>query len=93
MKKRHFGDHALEVLEEDGGWLEASLIRDRVKERMRRCPSIREMNAFLRKQKDLLETRMPEVGKTQIKQFRLKKRPEKKLPEKKLLNDFCEGER
>jgi len=88
-----YAKHILNILEEDGGWLEATRIRDRLEDRIKRVPSIREVNAFLRKQKRFLDWRLPDAGKTQIKQFKIKNAPEKKLPEKKLSNDFCEGER
>ena len=86
MVRKSLADYVCEVMQ-DQGWIESSLIRDKLYDKMKGgTPSIRELNAHLKRNKNVVSAYAP-AGKVQIKKYALKK------IEKKLLEIFCEGER
>ena len=76
MARKGLADHVYEVMEGQG-WIESSLIRDKLYDVMRGgTPSIRELNAFLKRDKKIVGMQAP-AGKTQIKKYSLKNCPKK----------------
>ena len=72
MTRKGLADHVLEVMEGQG-WIESSLIRDKLYDVMKGgTPSIRELNAHLKRNKNVSSAFAP-AGKTQIKKYALKK--------------------
>jgi len=72
MPRKGLADHVYDVMK-DQGWIEASLIRDRLYDIMRGgTPSVRELNSFLKRDKKIIGMQAP-AGKTQIKKYSLKK--------------------
>ena len=72
MPRKSLGNYVHEVLR-DQGWIESSLIRDKLFDCMGSgVPSIRELNAYLRRDKKIIGRYAP-AGKTQIKKYSLKK--------------------
>ena len=72
MPRKGLADHVLEVMQGQG-WIESSLIRDRLYDVMKGgTPSIRELNAHLKRNKNVSSAFAP-AGKTQIKKYALKK--------------------
>ena len=72
MPRKGLADHVYGVMK-DQGWVESSLIRDRLYDVMKGgTPSVRELNAFLRRDKKIIGRYAP-AGKTQIKKYSLKK--------------------
>ena len=72
MPKKNLGDHVHEVLQ-DGEYVEASIIRDRLHDRMKGgTPSIRELTSHLGRNKNVSSINAP-AGKTQIKKYARKK--------------------
>ncbi len=68
MPRKNLSDSVLEVLE-DGEFLEASRIRDRLFDVMKGgTPSTRELTSHLRKNKNVISMYAP-AGKTQIKKY------------------------
>tara|TARA_R100000951_G_scaffold63983_1_gene53792 strand:- start:688 stop:942 length:255 start_codon:yes stop_codon:yes gene_type:complete len=84
MARKGLADHVLEVMEGQG-WIESSLIRDKLYDLMKGgTPSIRELNAHLRKNKNV-NSRFAPAGKTQIKKYAIKN------PQKKIIEHFERG--
>lgn len=78
MPRKNLADRVAEVLN-DGEFLEASRIRDRLHQVMKGgTPSIRELTSHLGRNPCVVSIRAP-AGKTQIKKYARKKSPEKKL--------------
>ena len=76
MARKGLADHVLEVMQGQG-WIESSLIRDRLYDVMRGgTPSIRELNAHLKRNKNVVSAFAP-AGTVQIKKYALKKISEK----------------
>lgn len=72
MARKGLADHVYEVMEGQG-WIESSLIKDKLYDRMKGAtPSIRELNAHLKRNKNVVSAFAP-AGKTQIKKYALKK--------------------
>jgi len=72
MTRKSLADYVHEVMEGQG-WIESSLIRDKLYDLMKGgTPSIRELNAYLKRDKKVQSLRAP-AGKTQIKKYSLKK--------------------
>ena len=72
MTRKSLGDYVHEVMEGQG-WIESSLIRDKLYDLMKGgTPSIRELNGYLKRDKKVQSLRAP-AGKTQIKKYSLKK--------------------
>ena len=80
MVRRSLADHVLEVLN-DGEFVEASRIRDRLHQVMKGgTPSIRELTSHLGRNPCVVSIRAP-AGKTQIKKYARKKKSRKKIIE------------
>ena len=72
MPRRNLADHVAEVLN-DGEFVEASRIRDRLHDRMKGgTPSIRELTSHLGRNKNVISQIAP-AGRVQIKKYALKK--------------------
>lgn len=72
MARKSLSDHVLEVMKGEG-WIESSLIKDKLYDVMKGgTPSIRELNAHLKRNKNVSSLNAP-AGKTQIKKYSLKK--------------------
>lgn len=72
MARKGLADHVYDVMEGQG-WIESSLIRDKLYDLMKGgTPSIRELNAHLKRNKNVVSAYAP-AGKTQIKKYALKK--------------------
>tara|TARA_R110001632_G_scaffold223325_1_gene354999 strand:- start:440 stop:661 length:222 start_codon:yes stop_codon:yes gene_type:complete len=72
MARKGLADHVHDVMKGQG-WIESSLIRDRLYDKMKGgTPSIRELNGYLKRDKKVQSLRAP-AGKTQIKKYSLKK--------------------
>ena len=76
MARKGLADHVLQVMEGQG-WIESSLIRDKLYDLMKGgTPSIRELNAHLKRNKNVASIFAP-AGKTQIKKYAIKNSPKK----------------
>ena len=72
MARKGLADYVLEVMEGQG-WIESPLIRDKLYDVMKGgTPSIRELNAHLKRNKNVTSAFAP-AGKVQIKKYTLKK--------------------